>query len=113
MRRLLAIAALVCITAVFNTAAAAVHRASLRLDDASTPPTLLGSRFQPRERVRVVVIAGSTRTLRRIVAGARGRFLLRLQGEEVSACAGFSASAVGSLGSRASLKRAPGQCPLP
>jgi uncharacterized NAD-dependent epimerase/dehydratase family protein len=113
MRAVLVVAAVVYSAAVAGQAGAAVHRAGLRLVDDSTPATLRGTGFQPREHVRVVIVAGTSRTVRRTVATIRGRFVLRLHGEDVNACAGFSASAVGNLGTRASFKRAPGQCPQP
>lgn len=91
---------------------AAATRAALRLVDDSSPATLRGSGFQPREHVRVVVVAGDTRSVKRVVATALGRFTVRVLGD-VNACTGFSATAVGSKGTRASLKRAPGQCAAP
>jgi hypothetical protein len=91
-------------------ATAATPRASLRLVDDTSPATLHGVGFQPRERVRVVAMAGTTRTVRRVVATAVGRFTVRIRGD-VDACTGFSATAVGNMGTRATLKRAPGQCP--
>lgn len=89
--------------------AVAAPRATLRLDD-DAPATLRGSGFQSREQVRIVVVAGTTRTIRKVVATARGRFVLRVR-TDVNDCAGFSAVAVGNKGTRATLKRAPGQCP--
>ena len=44
------------------------------------------------------------------MATARGRFVVRVRAD-VNDCAGFSATAVGNKGTRATLKRAPGQCP--
>ena len=89
---------------------AATHRATLRLVDDTTPVKLRGLGFQPREHVRVVVIAGSTRTVKKVVATAAGRFMIRVPGD-LNDCTGFSATAIGNKGTRASLKRAPGQCP--
>ena len=94
-----------------QNSAAATH-ATLRLVDDTTPVKLRGTGFQSREHVRVVIVAGSTRTVKRVVATAVGRFTVRVAGD-VNACAGFSATAVGSKGTRASLKRAPGECPAP
>lgn len=105
--------ALILVALVFALVAppsgAATPKASLRLLDETAPPTLRGSGFQPREHVRVVIVAGSTRTVKRVVATALGRFGVRVR--DVDDCAGFSATAVGSKGTRASLKRVPGQCP--
>ena len=39
-----------------------------------------------------------------------GRFGFRMR-EDMNACQGFSATAVGSKGTKATFKRAPGQCP--
>lgn len=97
---------------LLGQSAAATSRATLRLIDDTSPPTLRGLGFQPREHVRVVVVAGSSRTVKKAVATARGRFTVRVTGD-VNDCVGFSAIAVGSKGTRASLKRAPGQCPQP
>lgn len=108
MRLAVVLAALVALLAVQG--AAATPRATLRLVDDTMPPTLYGVGFKPREHVRVVVLAGSTRSVKKVVATTLGRFTVRVLGD-VSACAGFSATAVGSKGTRATLKRAPGQCP--
>jgi hypothetical protein len=90
--------------------AAATTRATLRLVDDTTPPTLRGAGFQAREHVRVVIVAGDVRSVKRVIATARGRFTVRVLGD-IDACTGFSASAIGSKGTRAALKRPPGQCP--
>jgi hypothetical protein len=95
-----------------QSATAAAPRASLRLLDDTSPATLRGAGFQPREHVRVVVVSGSTRSVKKVVATAAGRFTVRVQGD-LNACVGFSATAVGSKGTRASFKRAPGQCAAP
>jgi len=109
MRLALALVAML-LSLLGQPATAATPRASLRLVDATTPATLRGVGFQPRERVRVVVIAGTTRTVRKVVTTVLGRFTVRVRGD-VDACTGFSATAVGNMGTRATLKRAPGQCP--
>lgn len=106
----LALTLLVVMVSVVAQAAAATSRASLRLADDTAPVMLRGSGFQPREHVRVVTVAGAVRSVRKVVATPLGRFAVRVRGD-VNACAGFSALAVGSEGSRATLKRAPGQCP--
>jgi hypothetical protein len=90
---------------------AATIQPRLRLLDAD-PVAFRGTGFKAHERVRVVVYAG-TRAAKRVTAGARGRFVVRFAGVDPNACAGFGASAVGSEGSRASFKRAPGMCPAP
>ena len=104
---LLAAAAL----AVPVASARTTMRPTLRLMDAS-PVAFRGTGFKPHEHVRVSVYAGD-RATKRVVAGVRGRFVVRFSGLDPNACAGFGAVAVGSDGSRATFKRAPGMCPAP
>jgi hypothetical protein len=99
--------------AAFGQAVAATPRATLRLVDDTSPVTLRGSGFQPREHVRVVAVAGSTQSVYRTIATRRGRFVVKLAWVDPNACAGLSIRAVGSDGTRATLKRAPGQCAVP
>jgi hypothetical protein len=76
-------------------------------------PTETGVRglgFASRERVRVVA-TGSQRVVRRLRAGAGGGFVVAVPG--IESCTGFTVVATGSDGSRATYKRAPGQCALP
>lgn len=94
-------------------AVAATPKASLRLVDDTTPVTLHGSGFQPREHVRIVVVANSTQMVKRVVATRLGRFVVKLATLDVNACTGLSIRAVGNDGTEATLKRPPGQCPLP
>jgi hypothetical protein len=112
MTRLLVLIALV---AAFGAAPAAAApgttHATLRLL-ATDPPALRGLGFKPHERVRVVVYAGKT-TVTRTTATLAGRFTVRITGLGANTCAGFSVIATGSMGSRASFKRAPGMCPAP
>lgn len=86
-------------------------RPTLRLMDAS-PVAFRGAGFKAHERVRVSVYAGA-RATKRVVAGVRGRFVVRFSNLDPSACTGFSAIAIGNEGSRASFKRSPGVCPAP
>jgi hypothetical protein len=102
----------VLLCALLGQSAAATSRGTLLLNDDTSPPTLRGAGFHSREHVRIVVVAGPTRAVKKVVATALGRFAVRVPGD-VNACAGFSATAVGSKGTRASFKRAPGQCPVP
>jgi hypothetical protein len=90
---------------------AATIQPRLRLLDAD-PVAFRGTGFKAHERVRVSVYAG-TRAAKRVTAGVRGRFVVRFSGVDPNTCTGFSASAVGTKGSRASFKRAPGMCPAP
>ena len=94
-----------------TTFASATTRPALRLLDAS-PLAFRGTGFKAHEHVRVSVYAGS-RATKRTTAGLRGRFTIRFVGLDPNACTGFSAVAIGSEGSRASFKRAPGMCPAP
>jgi hypothetical protein len=65
-----------------------------------TPFRVTGSRFRPGERVRVTVTpTGGAGLVKRVTASRRGTFALRFPGVHV--CAGVSAKAVGSRGSRA------------
>jgi hypothetical protein len=107
--RALTVVAVLCSAAALAQAAAATPRATLRLVD-DVPATLRGAGFQPREHVRIVIVAGTTRTVKKVVATARGRFVVHVRAD-ANDCAGFSATAVGNKGTRATLKRAPGQCP--
>jgi hypothetical protein len=86
-------------------------RPTLRLMDAS-PVAFRGSGFKAHERVRVSVYAGG-RATKRVAAGVRGGFVVRFPSLDPNACTGYSASAIGNEGSRASFKRSPGMCPVP
>jgi hypothetical protein len=105
---LVAVAAL---AAAVLASARAATRPALRLMDAS-PVAFRGVGFKARERIRVSVYAGD-RATKRLTAGPRGGFVVRFAGLDPNACAGFSAVAVGSEGSRAVFKRSPGMCPAP
>jgi len=91
--------------------AAGVSRPVLRLVD-SSPVTFRGAGFVPNEHVRVVLVE-KTRAYRSVVASAEGRFVVRFPGADANDCMGFSAIAVGDRGSRATYKRAPGECAQP
>jgi hypothetical protein len=58
-----------------------------------------------------VVATSRQRVVRRLRAGAGGGFVVAVPG--IENCAGFTVVATGSDGSRATYKRAPGQCALP
>jgi hypothetical protein len=107
---LVAVAALAA-SVVTLAAARGTTRPTLRLMDAS-PVAFRGFGFKAHERVRVSVYAGA-RATKRVTAGARGRFVVRFPTLDPNACVGFSASAIGNEGSRASFKRSPGVCPAP
>jgi len=98
---------------VLGQAVAATPRPTLRLVDDTSPVTLHGSGFQPREHVRIVVVSGSSQSKTRTVATRLGRFSVRLESVDVNTCTGLSIRAQGSDGTKATLKRPPGQCALP
>jgi len=89
---------------------AVTTRPALRLADDS-PLMFSGTGFRANEHVRVVAIAGK-RATHWATAGTRGRFAVRFLGMAADACRGLSATAIGDQGSRATYKRAPGQCPI-
>jgi hypothetical protein len=99
--------------AALSQADAATPKATLRLIDDTTPVTLHGSGFQPREHVRILIVAGAAQSTRRTVATRQGRFAVKLVSVDLNACAGLSIRAIGSDGTKATLKRPPGQCALP
>ena len=111
MRALALLAVLSAAAMIGLSSARGEARPVLRLVDAS-PVTFRGTGFEADEHVRVAFV-GTTRAVRRIVASAQGRFVVRFAGADANACSGFSAIAVGDRGSRATFKRAPGQCPQP
>jgi hypothetical protein len=111
MRALALLAAIFAAATVGLGAARGQARPALRLADTS-PLTFRGVGFEAGEHVRVTFL-GTTRAVHRVVATALGRFVVRFAGVDANACAGFSVIAVGDDGSRATFKRAPGQCPQP
>jgi hypothetical protein len=96
--------------AVASAGSASTHPTLRLTDDASV--TLRGTGFKDRERVRVMV-ATKTHASKSVTASTAGAFVVRFAGMSTSACAGFSATAVGTNGSRASFKRSPGMCAVP
>jgi hypothetical protein len=73
---------------------------------AAAPVTVRGSQFRAHERVRVVLheAAGAT-VVHRVRAGGRGRFTTSFGTVTLGRCGGFSVTATGALGSRATLRR--------
>jgi hypothetical protein len=114
-RAALALAALVVVLAATAVALSGAGQAStkpqLRLMDADVL-TVRATGFRSREHVYLVVRAPALIT-RDATAGTGGGFTMRLAGVSPSVCTGFSITASGNHGSRATLKRAPGQCALP
>ncbi len=78
----------------------------------TSPAMVQATGFRARERVRLVVSA-PTPMVRNVTAGSGGGFTMRLAGVSANSCQGFAMVATGSKGSRATLKRPPGQCALP
>jgi hypothetical protein len=74
------------------------------------PLTLRGAHFKPDERIRVTV-KGLRKGTKRASADSNGVFVVRFSGVAFDRCDGLMVLAVGSLGSRASLKRPQPLCP--
>jgi hypothetical protein len=75
----------------------------------TSPLVIRGVAFKPHEHVRAVVFANS-RVVRLATASGAGTFTLRFLSVDANACAGFTVTAIGDHGSRATFKRPPGQC---
>jgi hypothetical protein len=75
----------------------------------SSPVTLRGTGFRPDEHVRVVARIPSMAT-KRVTADSAGGFTVRFTGSAGTRCTGFSVTATGDKGSRASFTRLPEQC---
>ena len=102
----------VVIAGTLSTAAVAA-RPTLRLSD-DAPSAFRGSGFRANEHVRVVAaVIGGARAAQRVTATAGGRFVVRFRIINANSCRGFVITAVGDRGSRATFKRAPGECPAP
>jgi hypothetical protein len=86
-------------------------RATLKVAD-TAPLKLRGNGFLARERVRVTVSARG-RGVKRVIANAAGSFVVAFEAVSMDRCSRLVAVAVGSQGSRASLKRPQPQCPPP
>ena len=116
MRRAAFAVAAICALAVAALAPQGVGQttrgARLRLLDTSPVMMVQATGFHARERVRLV-IGGPAQIVRNATAGSGGGFTMRLAGVSANSCQGFSIVATGNAGSRAMLKRPPGQCALP
>jgi hypothetical protein len=84
------------------------RKATLKMTS-GTPVTIRGARFVPGERVRISVSDARTRT-RRVTANTAGVFVAEFP-IAFDRCNGLIVSAVGSEGSRATLKRPELLCP--
>jgi hypothetical protein len=108
----LLVALVALVLAASSAAEAAGMRATLRLTD-STPLTVRGIHFKPRERVQVTFTVGVKKLTRTVRATRFGRFSAST-GEDVrlDRCGDFFlVMAIGSRGSRASLKYPLPDCP--
>jgi hypothetical protein len=113
VQRLLLICLLVlaaALSGVGSTTFAATHP-SLRLMDTSSV-ALRGVGFKRHERVRVTV-SSKARAAKSVDASTTGSFVVEFAGIDLNTCVGFVATAIGSDGSRATFKRAPGMCAAP
>jgi hypothetical protein len=101
--------------AAIGVAAAGTGESSTRTARLSVvsvnPLTVRGTRFQPRERVRVTLVTDSATRTRRVSAGAAGRFLVGFASVSVHRCSTLFVEAIGSEGSLARFKRAQPLCP--
>ena len=77
------------------------------------PLTLRGTRFLAGEKVRLTVAAGDDRFVRRTTANSRGSFTQHFSTVTADRCDRLLAAAIGSRGSRASIKPFQPACPIP
>lgn len=103
MRGVLSIAAAALVAAVSAQAAGAPALKLAKL----TPLVLDGSRFQPREPVRITVVAGPQRAVKRVTATSTGSFTATFSRVTVSRCEAVLARAVGARGGIATVRRPP------
>ncbi len=97
-----------------SLAAADRDAAASRITLLDTDPlSVRGTHFKSAERVRVEAVSGIKDLTRTATGSSTGAFTMRTPGIDPNACQGFSITATGNKGSRATLKRAPGQCPDP
>ena len=105
----LGVIAAACGSAAARTEGQDAGKATLGLG-APAPLTIRGTRFESRERVRLIVVTRKKIT-KRLTASQSGTFVVRFRGLAVDRCQGFSAFALGSQGSRASLSLPNVYCP--
>ena len=77
----------------------------------TTPVTLRGTGFVPRERIRIIALSSGGKATKRVTASPSGRFQTRFPTIPFDRCNGFVALANGSAGSRAMLKLPLPLCP--
>lgn len=114
VRRLAWVAPVAAALAVPATLAATSARPAIQPLKTS-PLQARGVRFKPHEHVRIRVESSTVTATRRVVVGAGGSFTATFSGVVVDRCLGYSLSAVGSFGDRASwsMKLPPPGCPPP
>ena len=98
-------AALALLLAGLGAGSTSTRQASLRLVKPA-PLRLVGSGFRARERVRVVASVGHASATKRVQASRHGSFSASFR-FRAGHCSGLAVVAVGSAGSRATLKRPP------
>jgi hypothetical protein len=81
------------------------NRPQLSVPD-QRPFTVDGTGFRSSERIRVTVRA-LNRVTRIVTAGSAGRFEVRMRAVKLGTCPAFAIRAIGSQGSRATLKIIP------
>ncbi len=95
-----------------SLAAADRDAAASRITLLDTDPlSVRGTHFKSAERVRVEAVSGIDDLTRTATGSSTGAFTMRMPGIDPNACQGFSITATGNKGSRATFKRPPGQCP--
>ena len=89
---------------------AAGGKAAVYLSDPA-PLTVVGLRFEPRERVTVrVLVANRSPVAKVVTATAAGRFVASFPGRALPECAAVRVIAVGTGGSRATWWEPPPPC---
>jgi hypothetical protein len=101
---------LLLLAAVFPAASTATG-ARLAVTDRA-PFTVHGLGFAPRERVRVVVMATGDGSTKWATSGPAGGLVVRFPGVKLGSCPAYVVRAIGSKGSRATLRFMP-ECPQP
>jgi hypothetical protein len=108
----LAIALTAAVAAAASTAESAADRKAQLSVVKAKPLALRGTGFRPNESVRITLLASVKRSVRRATAGPNGSFKVSFsRGGE--GCSLMIAHAVGSQGSRASVRVGRPPCPPP
>lgn len=113
MIKAVVVLALVALVAGSASAADSVADRKAKLAVVSGKPLALGGTgFLPNERVRITLLASIKRTVRRAAAGPTGSFKVSIP-PAADGCSLMIAHAVGSQGSRASVRIGGPPCPPP